>query len=243
MPELPEVETIRRQLEKKVIGKKLLGKKIIRIRRRGKILIIDFEDSSAVILHLKMTGQLVFNAKPSKHTRHIFRFDGGESLIFNDTRKFGWWRKVKNTKKIEKELGAEPLEISLKSFINILKKHAEAKIKTLLMDQKLIAGIGNIYSDEILYAAKVHPLRKIMSLGSREIGRIYKNMKKILKNAILHQGSSVRNFLDLFGREGNYVRYHRVYQKEGKKCERCKSGISRIKLAGRSAHFCPTCQK
>jgi len=243
MPELPEVETIRRQLAKKIIGKKLKGKKIASVRRRGKILIIDLVNGSALVFHPKMTGQLLVNGKPSKHTRRIFRFDDGGLLLFNDTRKFGWWKEVRDSSKIEKELGPEPFEINLKTFKSILSKRPNAKIKTLLMDQRFVAGIGNIYSDEILYAAKIHPQRQVSTLQSREVELIFKNIKKILRSAISHKGSSFRNYRDAFGKEGDYVRYHKVYQKEGQKCGRCGTTIKRVKMGGRSAHFCPNCQK
>ena len=243
MPELPEVETIRQQLAKSIIGLKLQGKEIARVRRRGKILIFDFKDDKALIIHPKMTGQLIFEGEPSKHTRHIFKFEGGSQLIFNDTRRFGWWKRVKDTKKIERELGPEPLAMTLKLFKNILKDRQGARIKPLLMDQKFIAGIGNIYSDEILYGAKVHPLRRVKTLQEGEIERIFKNIKRILKAAIKHQGSSTRNFLDAFGQKGSYVKYHKVYQKEGRKCGRCGEIVKRIKVSGRSARFCPSCQQ
>jgi len=116
MPELPEVETIRRQLYKKIIGKRIDSRKIVGLRRRAKILIIDFDDSSSLIFHLKLTGQLIFNGKPSQHTRKVFNFDDGSQLIFNDARKFGWWKEVKETKKIEEEFGPEALEIDFKTF-------------------------------------------------------------------------------------------------------------------------------
>lgn len=243
MPELPEVETIRRQLEKKIVGKKLNGQKIVKVRRRAKVLIIDFADSSSLLIHLKLTGQLIFNGKLSPHTRHIFKFTDGSRLVFNDARKFGWWKKVKETKEIEKELGPEPLEMDFETFKTLLTKRPGAKIKPLLMDQKFIAGIGNIYSDEVLYASKVHPLRHAKTLSSKEIEQIFQNIRNILKAAIKHQGSSVEYYRDACGKEGHYVKYHKVYQKEGRKCSLCGTIIKRIKLAGRSAHFCPKCQK
>lgn len=251
MPELPEVETIRRQLAGKIIGKKLdgpstslgAGKKITGLRRRAKILIIDFIDGSSLIFHLKLTGQLIFNGEPSKHTRHIFKFNDGSRLIFNDVRKFGWWRHVKNTKAIEKQFGPEALEINLAAFKTILSNRPNAKIKPLLMDQKFIAGMGNIYSDEILFAARVNPLRQVKTLKNREIKQIYQNIKKILKAAIKHRGSSVENYIDACGKKGDFVKRHRVYQKEGQRCPRCGAAIKRIKLGGRSAHFCPNCQE
>ncbi len=243
MPELPEVETIRRQLSQKIIGKKLNGKRITNVRRRAKILIIDFDDNSSLVFHLKLTGQLIFNGKLSRHTRQVFKFDDGSQLIFNDARKFGWWKKVKNTKKIEKEFGPEALEIDLKTLKTLLSKRPKAKLKSLLMDQKFIAGIGNIYSDEILFAAKVAPLCLVKTLTDKEIQGIFQNIKKILRAAIRHQGSSVEYYLDACGQKGNYVKYHKVYHREGEKCGRCGTTIKRIKLTGRSAHFCPTCQK
>ena len=159
MPELPEVETIRRQLAQKLVGKRLKRQLVSNVRRRAKILIIDFEDGSSLIFHLKLTGQLIFDGEPSPYTRKVFCFNDGTKMVFNDVRKFGWWKKVKDAKLIEKNFGPEALEVSLKTFKDNLKKHPGAKIKPLLMDQKFIAGIGNIYSDEILYVARVHPLR------------------------------------------------------------------------------------
>ena len=243
MPELPEIETIRRQLFRKIIGKKLNGRKIVNIRRRAKILMIDFENGHSLLFHLKLTGQIIFNGKLSPHTRKIFKFDDGSRLIFNDVRKFGWWKEVKDTKKIEKEFGPEALEISAKTFKNLLKGRPKAKIKTLLMDQKFIAGIGNIYSDEILFVSRVRPLRLAKTLSGKEIQQIFKNIKKILKAAIKSHGSSSQDYLDAYGRKGNYIKYHKVYRKEGEHCSRCGAKIKRIKMSGRSAHFCPQCQK
>ena len=240
MPELPEVETIRRQLSKKIIGKKLEGREITKVRRRAKVLMIDFNDSTSLIFHLMLTGQLIFNGKPSKYTRKVFNFDDGSKLIFNDARRFGWWKKVKNTKEIEKSFGPEALDISLVMFKNILGERPNAKIKPLLMDQKFIAGIGNIYSDEILFASRVNPLRRVKTLSGKDIGKIFQNIKKILKAAIKQGGSSVKDYLDAHGKRGNYVKYHRVYQKQ--KCPVCGTGIKKVKIGGRSAHFCPICQ-
>jgi formamidopyrimidine-DNA glycosylase len=242
MPELPEVETIREQLSRKIVGKKLDGKKITGLRRRGKILMIDFTDGSSLVIHLKLTGQLIFNGKPSPHTRKVFYFSEGSQLIFNDTRKFGWWKKVRNTRQIESQLGPEALEIDLPTFKNNLKKHPQAKIKPLLMDQKFIAGLGNIYSDEILFTAKIHPLRQVKTLGDKEIKQIYQNIKKILLRAIQYRGTTEQYYRDACGQKGNYQQQLKVYQREGEKCSCCGTIIKRIKLAGRSAHFCPRCQ-
>jgi len=243
MPELPEVETIRRQLSKKIIGKKINGRKITGLRRRAKILIIDFNDGSSLIFHLKLTGQLIFNGEPSKHTRKVFIFNDGSRLIFNDTRKFGWYKIVKNTDKIEKGFGPEALKVDFKTLKTVLNNRPNSRIKPLLMDQKFIAGIGNIYSDEILFAAKVHPLRLVKTLKQGEIKKIHQNIKKILKAAIKHHGSSVEYYIDACGQKGDYAKYHKVYQKEGEKCPGCGAIIKRVKIGGRSAHFCPACQR
>ncbi|MBI2450299.1 MAG: DNA-formamidopyrimidine glycosylase [Candidatus Nealsonbacteria bacterium] len=242
MPELPEVETIRRQLAEKIIGKKLDDKKITGLRRRAKILIIDFADGSSLVFHLKLTGQLIFNGTPSAYTRKVFYFNDGSRLIFNDARKFGWWKIVKNTKSIEEKFGPEALKINLAAFKAALSKRPNAKIKTLLMDQKFIAGIGNIYSDEILFAAKVNPLRLVKTLKDEETAKIHQNIGKILNKAIKCGGSSVQYYVDACGKKGEYKKRHKVYQKEGQKCSRCGAKIKRVKLSGRSAHFCPRCQ-
>ncbi len=241
MPELPEVETIRRQLSQKIVGKRLAGQKIVRLRRRAKILIIDFEDGTSLIFHLKLTGQLIFNGKPSRYTRKVFNFDDGSQLIFNDLRKFGWWRKVKETETMEKEFGPEALDLDFETFKSLIIKRSKAKIKPLLMDQTVIAGIGNIYSDEILFAAKVTPLRLVKTLSDREIKGIFQNIKKILMAAIKYKGSSVEYYLDACGQKGDYAKYHKVYHQ--KKCSLCGTKIKKIKISGRSAHYCPNCQR
>ncbi len=244
MPELPEVETIHRQLAGKLVGKKLDGQPVTGVRRRAKILIIDFEDGSSLLFHLKLTGQLIFNGTPSAHTRKVFYFNDGTRLVFNDARKLGWWKKVKSTASIEEKLGPEALEIDFRTFEDNLKKHPRARIKPLLMDQKFIAGIGNIYSDEILFAAKINPLRKVETLSSdEEIRQIHQNIKKILKEAIRYRGTTAKDYLDVYGRQGGYTSHLKVYGKDGEKCNRCGTIIKRIKIGSRSAHFCPGCQK
>ncbi len=243
MPELPEVETIRKQLQERIVGKKLNGKRITAVRRRAKLLIIDFVDGSSLVFHLKLTGQLLFNAQPSRYTRKVFVFDDGAQLVFNDLRKFGWWKKVKSFKEIEEKLGPEPLTLTLTVFRSRLVKRPKAKIKPLLMDQRFIAGIGNIYADEILFASQVQPIRRAGGLSLVEIKAIFQNIKKVLKAAIKAHGSSSQHYLDARGKKGQYVRYHKVYRRTGQKCPRCASLIRRIKMGGRSAHFCPQCQK
>jgi formamidopyrimidine-DNA glycosylase len=243
MPELPEVETIRRQLEKEIVGKKLKNREVTKVRRRAKILMIDFADGGSLAFHLKLTGQLIFNGQPSRHTRKVFNFTDGSHLIFNDLRKFGWVKELKETKTLENQFGPEALDLNIKIFEKLLVKHPRSKIKPLLMDQKVIAGIGNIYSDEILFASLVCPLRLAGNLTKKEKKGIFKSTKEILKKAIKYHGSSVNDYLDTLGQKGSYSKYHRVYGREGKKCFRCAGIIKRIKIGGRSAHFCSKCQK
>lgn len=241
MPELPEVETIRRQLVGKIIGKKLLDREIVGVRRRAKLLIIDFKNGDSLVFHLKLTGQLIFNGEPSRHTRKVFNFKDGSCLVFNDLRKFGWHKIVKKSELIEKNFGPEPLEMDFKTFEDILSRKPKIRIKTLLMDQKMIAGIGNIYSDEVLFASGVRPTRLAKSLKGLEKKKIFQNIKKILRKAIKYGGSSVEHYLDACGKKGNYVRYHKAYQH--KTCSVCKGNMVKMKIGGRSAHFCPRCQK
>lgn len=241
MPELPEVETIRRQLSEKLIGRKINKQKIVGLRRRAKILIIDLANGSSLIFHLKMTGQLIFNGKPSRYTRKVFKFEDGSRLVFNDIRKFGWSKLVKNTAELEKSFGPEALEIKFKEFREILRKKANSKIKPCLMNQKVIAGIGNIYSDEILFASQVNPLRLVKSLTEKEKEKLFQNVKLILKKAIKYQGSSVGQYFDANGQPGKYAKFHKVYQQ--KRCSRCGAKINKVKISGRSANFCPKCQK
>lgn len=245
MPELPEVETIKRQLAKKLIGKKLNGKTIIRVVRRAKILIIKFSDKTCLLFHLKLTGQLIFNGTPGKHTRRVFNFSDGARLIFNDVRKFAWHKIIseQGLSRLEKKLGPEPFDITEKQFFLMLAKRGQAKIKSLLMEQKFIAGIGNIYADEILFASAIQPTRRIKTLDNKEIGLLFKNIKKILKAAIKAGGSSVSDYLDSDGKKGGYATRHKVYRKTGQACKVCQTPIKKIKLGGRSAHYCPKCQR
>lgn len=284
MPELPEVETIKNDLESRIRGKtisnaEVLWKgvlnvsakkfialvknaKISDISRRAKILIITLSTDHSLVVHLKMTGQLIYASKiPSggvkeilsdpayKYARLIFFFADSGMLVFNDLRKFGYIKivpqnEVENYINNEK-FGPEPLEkeFTVEKFKEILKKNPRRKIKQLLMDPAAVAGIGNIYADEICFYAKVMPTRSAASLTAGEIKLIFDGIKKILTRAIELRGSSVENYVDASGRKGDYVKELKVYDREGEKCFLCPGKIQRIKLGGRSAHFCPKCQK
>jgi len=241
MPELPEVETIRGQLARALTSKTLDGNLVCAVRRRGKILMIDFDDNTSLAFHLKLTGQLLLNTEPSKHTRKVFNFDDGTTLLFNDLIKFGWWRKLKSTKEIEADLGPEPLTLEFKTFEDLLLKRQNSTIKPLLLNQKFIAGIGNIYADEILFASNVAPLRKVKDLKTQDKKNLFKNIQKILNKAVDLGGSSVRDYINTEGKEGGYQKHHKVYQK--KECSKCGTEITRQKIGGRTAHFCTKCQK
>lgn len=225
-----------------------------------------------LIAHLKMTGQFIFEDKvlrektkgryrifnkpkaplvqmPCKHTHIIFGFNDGSKLYFNDVRKFGYLKLIRddeiNQIKELKEFGPEPLgkKFTFLVFLKVLNKRGNAKIKQVLMDQKVLAGIGNIYSDEILFHSKVNPERKILSLSKKELKAIHKSIKKVLKIAIKAKGSSVGDFIRTDGSWGDMGKHHFVYGRSGLFCKYCGFIIQSIKLGGRTASFCPHCQK
>lgn len=271
MPELPEVETIKRQLLRKIKGKRIqsvdirLAKfikhplerfrkiveaaKIESVERRAKLIIIKLSSNYSLIIHLKLTGQLIYNGKPDKHTHLIYNFSDQSRLVHNDLRQFGYI-KVIPTKALsdffkKEKFGPEPLDkkFTIGLFKEMLAKRKNAKIKPLLMDQTFLAGIGNLYSDEILFYAKVRPLRKINTLKLKEIKKIYQGIKKILPLAISRRGSSIDTYIDAEGQRGNYPSLLKVYGREDQTCFFCSNKIKRLKIGGRSAHYCPRCQK
>ncbi len=278
MPELPEVETIRNQLEKLIVGKEILkvdiglanmvklpldkfrkiviGSKIKKVGRRAKILIFKLSNGWSELVHLKMSGRLIFRPREAKlqiqdtKWNHLtYYFKDGSRLFHNDMRQFGYVKLVKTdelTDFFKKEkLGPEPLErdFTFDNFLAILKRKPKAKIKQFLMDQQNIAGIGNIYSDEILFVAKIHPLKKAEKLGDKELRAVFEATKKVLKKAIKLCGTSTSDYRDTAGKAGRYTETRLVYQREGERCpNKCGGIIKRLKINGRSAHFCPYCQ-
>jgi len=243
--------------------KEIKGKKIQRIRRVGKNIIFDLSGNLSLLIHQKLTGHLLYgiweregNSWKSKiigpleepinqYIHLIFYLDNDKMLALSDLRKFAkveLWNKneLENSKEF-KNLGPDALEISLKEFKERLKKK-KGKIKQILMDQNVIAGIGNIYSDEILFEAKIHPFKKTAKLKDKELEGIYQASQKILKKAIELQGSSISDYRLPSGEKGEFGRVLKVYRKEEESCSRCGTKIKRLKLGGRSAHFCPNCQ-
>jgi len=271
MPELPEVETIVRGLREIVLGKKikvvkivpsrvlqssissfkrnLIGKKIKGAKRRGKNIILKLSSGNFLLVHLGMTGHLFFLDKPAplgKHDHIDLIFSDNSSLRYNDIRKFGKFKLVKSSsiEKVEdlKSLGSEPLEISKDNFARLLQRR-RGRIKSTLLNQKVVAGIGNIYADEVLFEAKIYPEEKAFNICSDRLKKLHQAIGKILKEAIKAGGSSVDNYLDLEGKKGFFQFHHKIYGKKGEPCPRCRTKIKKMVLNQRSSYFCPNCQK
>jgi formamidopyrimidine-DNA glycosylase len=270
MPELPEVETICRDLRPVLVGQKvkearflnaairepasyksaniLKGKRLERIDRRGKNIIFRFSDELAMICHLKMTGRLIIEQHDAKRADHLHFFINFEkdNLEFFDIRKFG---RICILKKGDVaghprlgRLGPEPFEISSAEFITQVKRRNKA-IKLVLLDQEVIAGIGNIYADESLFMAGIRPTSKPSRISGKRLERLLKTIIEVLQEAISNRGTSVDDYLDGYGRRGNFQRLLRAYGKTGEQCPNCGSVFKRIVLGGRSTHYCPKCQK
>ena len=288
MPELPEVEVVKRSLEKKIqnlvikkvkindgnlryiVNKKkickLSGKKIQKIKRRSKFLIFKFNNKSIMLVHLGMTGKFIFvnknkkfktsfyydldQNKDKKHDRIIFFLQDKKKLIYNDVRKFGFFKFLEKNKCESNvhliNLGPEPLK---KNFnLNYLKNYVHKRnrsIKNILMDQKCVSGLGNIYVNEILFFSGVKPSRKVKSLKDFELKNIVKNTKKILRNSIKLGGSSIKDFSSDDGKRGKFQQYFSVYGREGKNCSNvdCNKVVFRTVISNRATFFCKKCQK
>lgn len=298
MPELPEVETIKRQLnrrlkkltisEVKVFSPKnfkgnpkdLIGKKILGVDRRAKISLIRLETGLCLAIHLKMTGQLIYSSKlstasglsregeiknlklenskpgrydvaklPNKYTRVIVKFTNKACLYFNDLRKFGWMRVIKNCDQLVDlaRLGPEAIDekaFSLNYFKNILGKSGRA-VKLVIMDQEKLAGVGNIYANEALYLSGIRPDRPANKLNNKEIEKLREAIIKVLKEAIEHKGTSDKDeaYRQISGEKGEHQYYLSVYGRKGEKCRKCKGTVEKMKLGGRGSFYCPGCQK
>ncbi len=288
MPELPEVETIRAGLAKLLPGKVikdvwydwdksfpnapsdvarfLVGSRITKVRRRAKVLIIELSGGWALIVHLKMTGQLIFVGKnqrfgaghpskdmvaelPVKSTHVILDFTDGSKLFFNDQRKFGWMRLLPALEIPEidffKKVGPEPLDddFTVGIFVERLMRRKNSNIKSVLLDQTVIAGVGNIYADESLWSAKIHPSTLTGKVPKDKLVLLYNSLREILALSIAKGGSTDKNYVDAEGQKGSYLSFANVFRKEGQPCPRCGTPIEKIRVAGRGTHICPHCQK
>jgi len=287
MPELPEVETVRIGLsnflpEKTVktvendwsksfpnapadVERFLIGAKIVSVRRRAKVLLIDLDTKYTLVIHLKMTGQLVYRGDherfgaghpndslvhdlPDKTTHVQFDFTDGSQLFFNDQRKFGWVRllptvEVPNLDFFLK-VGPEPLaaDFTSKDFIQRLMRRPKSNIKAVLLDQTVIAGIGNIYADESLWSAKIHPETRVQDVPTSKLKKLYTELIAVLKLSIEKGGSTDRNYVNAEGKKGSYMSFANVFRREGKPCTRCGTIIIKTRVAGRGTHTCPHCQ-
>lgn len=287
MPELPEVETVRRGLSALVIGRTisqvehdapksfpnapadvnqfLIGSTITDIRRRAKVLLIDLDSEYTLVIHLKMTGQLVYRGEqvfgaghpsdsligelPDRSTRVTLTFQDGSHLYFNDQRKFGW---VKLYPTIEvpnidfmKRVGPEPLEESFTAddFAARFVRRGGGTIKAALLDQTVVAGVGNIYADESLWGARIHPATRVRDVTGDQLKNVFSELQYVLNLSIEKGGSTDRNYVNAEGKRGSYIDFARVFRREGKPCPRHPDQmIEKIRVAGRGTHICPICQ-
>ena len=272
MPELPEVETVRRGLEKLILGKKITtidirypkmiktdldefqkempGQVIQTMGRRGKYLLFYLSDK-VLISHLRMEGKYFYypgQVPERKHVHVLIHFEDGGTLVYEDVRKFGTMELLApdllEAYFISKNLGPEPTEqdFDLEIFRGFLKK-SKKPIKSHLLDQTLVAGLGNIYVDEVLWRAKVHPASPSQSLKRAEATAIHEQTIEVLGQAVEKGGSTIRTYTNAFGEDGTMQDFHQVYDKTGEACSRCGSIIEKIQLGGRGTHFCPKCQR
>lgn len=272
VPELPEVETVVRDIRPSLTGKRiqtvhqptqcqlrrpwdlqwthaLKGKTIERVHRRGKWIVVDLQDQSVLLLHLGMTGQLTVTAPDlplTDHTHLVLDLEGARQLRFRDPRRFGCAVLLPSPQATQEffeqaGLGPEPFNIDPSYWRERLQATRRC-LKAILLDQRVIAGVGNIYADESLFLARLHPARLGQDLDKRSATRLLKAIQTVLQRAIDHRGSSIRDYVGGFGVRGSYQEAFCVYGRTGKPCRRCRTTIVRLSLAGRSTHICPRCQ-
>ena len=277
MPELPEVETLARGLQREIAGRRVLsvelgktefmdnpaeiereltGTRIEKVERYGKFMLLRLQrivetegvtQESALLVHLGMTGTMVprpVGEPRAKHTHLAALLDDGRELRYIDPRRFGRiaWLAGEALRSELQRFGADPLAVSMEEFVQRIRGR-KARIKAMLLDQGVLRGVGNIYADESLWKAKIHPARTGARLTVDEAKRLHVALQQILAKAIVLRGSSISDFLDAKGEPGEYQLHHKAYGMEGKACYRCKTPIRRIIVAGRSSFFCPNCQK
>ncbi len=267
MPELPEVETIRRTLGPSVEGRtieavlfhwprtcagdaretedRLAGQRIERLDRHGKYLLFRLRKEgreSLLVIHLRMTGNLLLNGEPGRYTRAEMFLEGGRRLVYHDIRKFGRWQWSERLPPRLAELGPEPLEIGRQEFIARLASR-KTRLKALLLNQEFLRGLGNIYADEALFRARLHPERSGTSVSTRKAGDLHGAIQDVLQDAIAAGGTTISNYVDSKGSQGYFQLQTQVYGKTGKPCCGCGTPVRRIVVAQRSTHYCPRCQR
>ncbi len=248
------------------ISKLVVGARIARVLRRAKVLIIELDNEFSLLFHLKMTGQMVMVkadgeryagghpsdsmalALPDKSTRVVFEFDSGDKLYFNDQRKFGWVKLVRSDEvgldALIARLGPEALsaEFSVEYLAGQLARHAKAPVKAVILDQSTLGGVGNIYADESLHLARIHPARQAGILTPEEVKRLWSAVRDIIAAGIEHGGTSFAHYVNSLGGKGDYLTQARVFRREGQPCQVCGTTIEKIRVAGRGTHICPKCQ-
>lgn len=313
MPELPEVETVRRGLERLILGRTIrvithdspksfpnppsevaefaVGASVVAVRRRAKVLLLELNSGYTFVIHLKMTGQLVWitdtsrqasfrgrgedgeltssssggvdpslrfgaghpndslvGELPDRSTRVIVEFIDGSRLYFNDQRKFGWMKLLPTLAVPEidfmKRVGPEPLEIKFTpvQFIPRIRRRNGTTVKAAILDQTVLAGVGNIYADESLWAAKIHPATRVRDVSDEQFVELLAQIKYVLTLSIEKGGSTDKNYVDAEGKKGSYLQFANVFRRENQPCPRCGTTIEKIRVAGRGTHICPTCQ-
>jgi len=288
MPELPEVETVRLGLVRLLPGRRItdvdfdwsksfpnadadvrqfiISATVTAVKRRAKVLMIELSTSYSLVIHLKMTGQLVFRSSsegfgaghpnhslvghlPDKSTRVTLTFSDGSQLFFNDQRKFGWMRLIPTPEVMNldffQKVGPEPLsaDFTWQVMRTRLVKRQNTSIKAALLDQAVLAGIGNIYADESLWGAKIHPTTLVKQLSPSQFHKLYDELVFVLRLAIEKGGSTDKNYVNAEGKSGSYLSFARVFRREGQTCLRCGTIIEKTRVAGRGTHTCPNCQK
>jgi len=267
MPELPEVETIKNELYGNVVGRRIVsitiddprpiqnpleeftkgvsGQRIEELYRRGKYLIFKLSNGKFMIIHLRMTGAVLVNPRNAgKYARVLFGLDNNSEMVFTDRRRLGVIRLTDNISDLEKKLGPEPLIEAFSAAVLAQRlKGRHAPIKAVLLDQKVIAGVGNMYADEALFAARIHPLREAGDLNRRETGKLYEAIVSVLSAAVASKGASVDTYQRPDGAKGTAHENFKVAHQRGARCPRCGGNVERIMVRGRGTYLCPKCQK
>jgi formamidopyrimidine-DNA glycosylase len=263
VPELPEVETILRAVAPRLERRRLLevrflsrlvargsareiaerveGETVSGVRRHGKFLVLEFESGSCLAVHLGMTGKLLWEAEPGPYTRALLRFENG-LLVYDDIRQFGRIEVAGSLPARVARLGPDPLSIPLEDFVRLLRVR-RGIIKPLLLNQAFLRGLGNIYADEALFRARIHPQARAERIGRKRAERLHGAIREVLNAAIASGGSSISDYVDAEGRPGSFQLQHLVYSKAGRPCPVCSTPIRRMVIAQRGTHYCPRCQR